>query len=259
MHSLQRSIVVALMTFGASVLGMLLHWVVPAQVLTDAKGTVGAMVGLVTLLLALVLGLLVFTAFSVFTTQRDEAQSLGPVIVELDLALKHYGPDGAQGRAGLRAALERSRARFFGDATRGPQPFTLEETRATLQGLSGYFDSLTPSTEAQRQSLASARDLARKFADTQMLMARQLANPFPPYVLVVVVCWASALFFGNGLIATPNAVTVGAHLLGAIAIGSAIFLMLELSQPYVGVIRLSSAGIDRLLQILGEAEVKNAA
>jgi hypothetical protein len=30
MHSLQRSIAVALMTFGASVLGMLLHWVVPA-------------------------------------------------------------------------------------------------------------------------------------------------------------------------------------------------------------------------------------
>jgi len=31
-------------------------------------------------------------------------------------------------------------------------------------------------------------------------------------VLVVVVCWASALFLGNGLVATPNAVTVLAHL-----------------------------------------------
>ena len=92
-----------------------------------------------------------------------------------------------------------------------------------------------------------------------MLMARQLANPFPPYVLIVVVCWASALFLGNGLVATPNAVSVGAHLLGAIAIGSAIFLMLELSQPYTGVIRLSSAGVDRLLQVLGEADAKGGA
>ena len=35
------------------------------------------MVGLVTLLLALVLGLLVFTAFSVFTTQRTKPIRLG--------------------------------------------------------------------------------------------------------------------------------------------------------------------------------------
>lgn len=259
MHSLRRSIAVALTTFGASVVGMLLQWLVPMQVLTEAKGTVGAMVGLVTLLLALVLGLLVFTAFSVYATQQAEAQSLGPVIIELDLALDQYGPEGAIGRAGVRAALERSRARFFGDKTRGPQAFTFEETRATLHGLNSYFDSLQPSTDTQRQSLTSARGLAKKFAETQMLMARQLANPFPPYVLVVVVCWASALFLGNGLVAASNAVTVFAHLAGATAIGSAIFLILELSQPYTGVVRLSSAGVDRLLQVLAEVDAKGAA
>jgi hypothetical protein len=43
------------------------------------RRSVGAMVGLVTLLVALVLGLLVFTAFSVFTTQGDEADSLDPI------------------------------------------------------------------------------------------------------------------------------------------------------------------------------------
>ncbi len=259
MHSLNRAIAVALTTFGASVVGMLLQRAAPAQLLTESKVTVGAMVGLVTLLLALVLGLLVFTAFSLFTTQRDEAYSLGPVVIELDLALEQYGPEAAPGRAGLRAALERSRARFFGDAGHGPQVFTFEETRATLHGLKSYFDSLEPSTEAQRKLLDTARDLAKKFAETQMLMARQLANPFPPYVLIVVVCWASALFLGNGLVAAPNAVTVAAHLLGAIAIGSAIFLMLELSQPYVGVVRLSSPGLDRLIQVLGEADAKGGA
>src|SRR5271155_3839524 len=256
MHPLYRSIAVAAVTFGASLLGMALQWVVPAQVLTESKGAVGAMVGLITLLLALVLGLLVFTAFSVYTTQQAEAQSLGPVVIELDLALAQYGPEAAIGRAGLRAALTRSRARFFGDAKHGPQAYTFEETRATLHGLNSYFDSLRPSTVVQRQLLTSARDLAKKFAETQMLMARQLANPFPPYVLVVVVCWASALFLGNGLVAASNAVTVVAHLAGATAVGSAIFLILELSSPYTGVLRLSPAGLDRLLEVLGEADGK---
>jgi hypothetical protein len=258
MDSLRRAIGVAVILFAASVVGMLLQWVVPADVLTASKGTVGAMVGLVTLLLALVLGLLVFTAFSVFTTQRDEAYSLGSVVVEIDSSLEQYGPEASGGRAGLRSVLERSRARFFGDLKHGPQSFTFEEMRAIFRGLNSYFDSLKPATDAQRALLTTAKDQMRKFADTQMLMARQLANPFPPYVLTVMVCWASALFLGNGVVATPNAISVVAHLAGATAIGSAIFLILELSQPYTGLIRLSSAGLDRLIQLLGEAGAKGA-
>ena len=259
MHSLTRAIAVALTTFGASVVGMALQWVVPAQVLTEAKGTVGAMAGLVTLLLALVLGLLIWTAFSVFTTQQAEAQSLGPVIIELDVILEQYGPEATRGRVGLREALGRSRKRFFGDVKHAPQAHTFEETRATMHWMNTYFDSLSPPTERQRQLLISARDLAKKFAETQMLMTRQLSDPFPPYLLVVVVCWASALFLGNGLVATPNVVSVVAHLAGATAIGSVIFLILELSQPYSGVVRLSSAGLDRLLQVLGQGDAKNIA
>src|SRR5271157_2812112 len=217
MDSLRRSIVFAAMLFGASLVGMLLQWVVPAQILTEAKGAVGAMVGLITLLLALVLGLLVFTAFSVFTTQQAEAQSLGPVIIELDVILEQYGPEATRGRVGLREALGRSRKRFFGDVKHAPQAHTFEETRATMHWMNTYFDSLSPPTERQRQLLISARDLAKKIAETQMLMTRQLSNPFPPFVLVVVVYWASALFFGTGLVATPNVVTVCAHLAGAIA------------------------------------------
>ena len=248
MRSFAQAVAVAAVTFGASLVGMALQWVVPADVLTASKGTVGAMVGLVTLLLALVLGLLVFTAFSVFTTQRDEAYSLGPLVAEVDLALEHYGPEAAGGRAGLRAALR---------ALAGPL-LRRREARAAALHLRGdagdlprpgsYFDR--PEARDRRPARARLRRRgiwSRKFADTQMLMARQLASPFPPYVLTVVVCWASALFLGNGLVATPNAVSVLAHLAGAIAIGSAIFLILELSSPYTGVIRLSSAGIDRVL------------
>ena len=52
--------------------------------------------------------------------------------------------------------------------------------------------------------------------------------------------------------------SVLAHLAGAISIGIAIFLILELSSPYTGLIRLSPTGIDRVLQILGDAERKKA-
>ena len=176
MHSLNRAIVVALITFGASLVGMALQWVVPADVLTASKGSVGAMVGLVTLFLALVLGLLVFTAFSVFTTQRDEAYSLGPLVAEVDLALELYGPEAARGRAGLLAALRRSRARFFGDSERGPQPFTFEVMRAIFLSQNGFFDRLKPETETQRGLLEHGEgsgEKARRHADADGAPARQ--------------------------------------------------------------------------------------
>ena len=259
MRALYRSTAVAAITFGASLVGMALQWAVPADMLGASKGSVGAMVGLVTLLLALVLGLLVFTSFSVFTTQRDEAYSLGPLVAEVDLALELYGPEAAGGRAGLLAALQRSRVRFFGDAKRGPQPFTFEEMRSIFSSQNGFFDRLKPATDAQRGLLATAKDQVRKLADTQMLMARQLASPFPPHVLTVVICWATALFLGNGLVAAPNLMSVLAHLAGALSIATAIFLILELSSPYTGLIRLSPAGIDRVLEILGDPERKKGA
>jgi hypothetical protein len=253
MQPVARAGAIALVLFAASLVGMLLQGTAAPEALTASKASVGAMSGLVTLLLALVLGLLVYTAFAVFAGQQADAGSLGPVIAEIDIALERYGPEAAGGRAGLRAALRRSRERFFGNAKQGPHMHTFEEMKATLAGLTGYFDSLKPATDEQRGQLATARGLARQYQDTQMKMARQLAAPFPPYVIAIVVCWAAALFLGNGLVAAPNAVSVLAHLAGAVAIASAIFLILELSSPYTGMIRLSPQGIDRVIVALGEA------
>ena len=113
---------------------MLLQWVVPADVLTASKGSVGAMVGLVTLLLALVLGLLVFTAFSVFTTQQTEALFAGPGGDRARSSSSNYtAPKRSRARAGLaggarafaQALLRRCEARAAGR-------ITFEEMRATM-------------------------------------------------------------------------------------------------------------------------------
>src|SRR5579871_4749859 len=114
MHSYRRSVAAVAATFGAGLIGMALRLVVPVEALNDAKPTVGGIIGLVTLLLALVLGLLVYTAFTVYATQQSEAQGLGPVVIELDVLLEQYGlleqdgDEARRGRTGLREALGRS-------------------------------------------------------------------------------------------------------------------------------------------------------
>ena len=214
MHSFNRGIAAAAIAFAASLVGMWLQHAVSDPILIDAKSTVGSMVGLFTLLLALVLGLLVWTAFAVYTTQQSEALSLGPIVAEIDVTMTEYGRDCSGGRARLIDALDRAHARFFGDRTHGPEAFTFEETWETLAGMDSYFDSLDPTTDRQKRLLQLARDRARQLADTQMLMARQLFNPLPPFLLIIVVLWAAALFLGNDLVAKINVVSVASHLVG---------------------------------------------
>ena len=122
MKPLSRSILVGLILFAAGLVGLFLGQAAPAAMLTVSKGTIGGVIGLVSLLLALVLGFLVYTAFAIFATQQSEAYSLGPVIADIDLALAQYGPEAAGGRAGLRASLRRTRTRFFDDPIMGRRP-----------------------------------------------------------------------------------------------------------------------------------------
>ena len=74
----------------------------------------GSIIGLVTLLLALVLGLLVWTSYGVYTNQVNESQSLGPVVLQLDFALERYGPAARRGRELLHGLVLRARERFWG-------------------------------------------------------------------------------------------------------------------------------------------------
>ena len=89
---------VAVLTFASGLLGFFLQWLLPAQHVADARGMIGSIIGLVTLLLALVLGLLVWTSYGVYTDQNTESQSLGPLILKLDFALEKYGAEASRGR-----------------------------------------------------------------------------------------------------------------------------------------------------------------
>jgi hypothetical protein len=256
LNSVVRSLAIGALIFAASLAGMGLQGLIPADVLNISKGAVGAMTGVIALLLALVLGLLIWTAFAVYTSQQSEAFSLGPLIAEVDLLLEQCGPEAAGGRRGLRAALQRSRDRFFGG---GPRMLTIAEIKTTRSNLSQYFDNTRLSDDRRQRLFEAAGALARKYHDTQAAMLIRLESPFPSHVLDNVVFWAALLFLGDGVLAPPNVVTVIAHLAGALGIATAGFLILELSHPYGGYIKLAPDGLDRMLQALGTVEVSSPA
>ena len=92
MHLARRATGIACFIFAGALIGNALQWLLPAHHVADAKATIGMVQGLVTLLLALVLGLLVWTSYGVYAQQLSEAHSLGSQILQLVLALDRYGP-----------------------------------------------------------------------------------------------------------------------------------------------------------------------
>jgi len=69
---------------------------------------------------------------------------------------------------------------------------------------------------------------------------------------VIVAAWAAVLFFGYGLMSGGSATSFAALAGGALAIASAAYLILDLSSPYSGIFRPSSAPLEQVLAIMGK-------
>jgi hypothetical protein len=250
MHFVRRAVVVACIIFAGCLAGAALQWLLPGEHVASARSAIGTVQGLVTLLLALVLGLLVWTSYGVYSQQQSEAQTLGSQILQLDLALERYGPEADRGRELLKDELVGTRARFWGRDGAGPSSLTYAESRAELRNADAYFATLKPSTDEQRHTLDAARRLSESILETRYLMARQLRNPIPDSLLVSVICWATLVFCCIGAASNFNALAVTFEALGAASVASAIFLILEFSQPYQAYFGIKPHGIDQVIAAL---------
>jgi hypothetical protein len=249
--SFARALIVAGLTFMSGLLGFFLQRLLPARHEMDASGVTGSIIGLVTLLFALALGLLMWMSCALYANQNTESQSLGPLILKLDFVLGQYGPEARRGRDLLRAAVARARDRFWGEGRRAGGVSAYAQARADLQDITTFFAALEPATDQQKQLIAVAMPIFMQVVETTLLLNRRLTNRVPKLLIVMVIGWSSLLFMSYGLLGTFNAFSVAAVAVGSIAVSSTIFMILEFGKPYSGLVRISPAGIDNLIATLG--------
>jgi hypothetical protein len=242
----------AVLAFAFGVAGLFLQKLLPEPHSVDlSRDMIGAIVGLVSLLLALVLGTLIGSAYSFYATQKSELETLAAREVQLDLALAEFGPETKAARAGMKQMLERVRVMLWGD---GGADSASELSAAApidhLKTLDLYIASLDPQTPAQRQFAAAAAADAGVIEQTRVLISMQLASSISWPLVVIVVSWAMILFCGFGLLSRITGTTLAALALGAFAVGSALFMTLELSHPFTGVFRVPSGAFDQMLALI---------
>ena len=252
MSALTTAFVVFACCASSALAGMVLCIKVPDHHLDDdSKDVVKLVLGLVATMVALVLGLLIASANSSFNTQSTELRELTANAMQLDHALALYGPETREARDTFRQLVTAMHQRIWpadGSSTIAPDPSL---SRDQVDAFYQQLKSLVPKTEAQRGAQTTALDLGRALAQTRLLMFEQLDGSTSWPLLVVLVFWVSVLFLGFGLLAplhTTNAVVLT---IGALSVAGAIFLILELSQPYVGLIHVSDASVRNLLAGMG--------
>ena len=252
MNTLIFVVGIAVFAFGAGMLGLTLHVWLPEKHAPDrSREMIGAMTGMLSLLLALVLGTLVGSAYTVYATQKAELETLAARTLQLDSALEAFGPEAQPGRDGLRKAITQSYNRIWGQEDADLDSLSVKPVLAGSKMLEMFLMSLTPKTDAQKQVLATANVAASQIAQTRVLMTLQLAGGISWPMLAIVVCWSLLLFCGYGLVSPVNATVVTALALGAIAVASAIFIIIELSQPYSGLFKLPPGAMIETIKALG--------
>ena len=202
----------------------------------------------VSLLLALVLGTLIGTSFAFFGGQKTAIEGLSAQILELDQALAQYGPETKPARDRLRDAAQKAYDAFWGGGEADPKLLDVSAPLAAGQATKAFLASLMPTTDAQKQALASANALAGQIEHARILLSLQVASfPVSAGLIGVLVVWAVILFFGMGLFAQTNGLVLSAVTFGAICVAFAIFLILELGLPYTGLFRVSPAALEQAI------------
>jgi hypothetical protein len=245
------AVVVAVLTFVSGLIGMYAQRMLPEpHSVEKSREMIGSIMGLVTLLLALVLGTLVGNTYFFSATQQSELQTLAAHSLLLDKALAKYGPETKPVRDRMKEALVRSYDTFWRGGDAAPERLNVATAMAGLQPLSDYLDSLDPKTPEQKQAVAAAAANFAPFEQTRLLISLQLASPFSRPLLITVVAWSLFLFCGFGLLSRLNATTLVALGFGAFAVASAVFMILELSHPYTGVFRISPGALEQTIEVI---------
>ena len=251
--ALDSSINIALIVFAViaagGLLGLTLQRLLPESYTSEkARDMIGGVVGQLTLLLVLVNGLLIWTAYGVYATQQTELQTLAAKALEFNLEMRHFGPEADHAREILRTDLVWAHEQFWGDDTSRAAAY--DASYKAMGSMADFLDSLQPKTPAQSGLLGAARANYAFIGEQRLLMSLQVANPVPWPLVYAVTFWSAMMFASMGLLSRLSPMSVVMLTLGSASIGLAIFLILAFSSPYSGPIRVPSAPLEQAILAL---------
>ena len=252
MSSSVVSLIAFVIILGGAFVGAILRRALPDdQLADDAKDIVRLGTGLVGTIAALVLGLLIASAKTSYDTQTSQVHQMTAEIVLLDQLLAQYGPEARPIREVMRQAIGPLVERIWWEKqsqTAKDAPF---EATPIAQDVFARIGELTPQTDAQRSLKARAIQVSTDLAQTRLSLFVQAGSSIPMPFLAVLIFWLAIIFASFSLFAPLNPTLVVALVVFALSASAALFLILEMSEPFVGLMHIPSTPLRNALAPLG--------
>lgn len=251
MSALTTSLIVCVLLIGGALLGILLRRLLPDHQLDGhAKDVVRLGCGLMATISGLVLGLLVSSAKTTYDAQRDEVRQLTANVIMLDEVLERLGPKAQPARLALRAAVVGVIDRIWSDGSTAERPRVFTTIPA---GETAFLAirSITPGTDDERFYQSEALQAVISILQARLLLFQQADSAVPPMLLGILVFWLIVLFASFSLFSPLNPTALTAVVVFALSASSAIFLILEMYQPFAGLMQLDSTPLRQVLAPIG--------
>ena len=182
--------------------------------------------------------------------QKAELETMASRALMVDQALAQYGREAKPARDKLREALGQSYDLFWRGADSDPNQLKVDVALTRWKAVSDVLGSLGATTAAQKEALAVAKSDFGLMEQTRLLMSLQLSSPVAWPLIISVLGWSMFLFCGFGVLSGVNPTTVVALGLGAVSVASAMFLVLDLSQPYSGLFRVPATALQQTIEAI---------
>lgn len=252
MRPATAALITAACIFSGALLGMALRRMLAAgDPSPDAKDSIKLAAGVISLMAALVLGLLVTSAKSSFDDASDAITQGGARVILLDRVLAQYGAETQAVRAEMRRRVAAMIESLWPEARTADPGWKALEGTDGMEAVLGTIRALEPQTEAQRALHAQAQQLGNEILLSRWLQIEQAQTPLPRAFLVILLFWLTMLYLTFGLIAPRNAMVLAVMFVGASSLATAIFLILEMNDPMTGVIRIDGGPMRKALEQLG--------
>jgi len=238
------------LTLGGIVLGALLRTTLPQHHLSkDSQDVVRLGVGLIATIAALVLGLLIAAAKGSFDTQSGQVKQITADMILLDLLLEKYGPEALPIRVEMRSVIGPLADRLWHEKLADAAGPIAKDTKA--EGVYVAIQALSPKNDLQRSLQARAAQISTDLAQIRLLLFAESDSAIPAPFIAILAFWLIIIFASFSLFAALNVTVFGFLSLFALSASCAIFLILELSQPFTGLLMIPSSPLRNALAPLG--------
>jgi hypothetical protein len=237
--------------YGGALVGMAVQTRLPPEQRTPgSQDAIKMTAGVISLMAALVLGLLVSSAKNNFDSASAAITRAGARVIMLDRVLAQYGAESAAVRDELRRSVAAGIELLWPEVPRVEGALKAFERTNMMERMLVQIRALEPRTDAQRALREQAQALGNELLLSRWLQIEQAQIPLPRPFLHVLLFWFTMLFASFGLVAPPNATVRTVLFVGAAALGTAIFLILEMNDPMDGIIKVSGGPMVKALEQL---------